>query len=83
MRGWGYGPNSSAKVTHISKQYFILGRLDGSLHAGDQDDKWEGSHPLPPAPMGPSHFELAHLCDHPSGCWLQIFHQLGHSIWQP
>ena len=35
-------PNSSIKVTHISKQYFILGWLDGGLWAGDQDGKWEG-----------------------------------------
>ena len=35
-------PNSSIKVTHISKQYFLLGQLDGSLWAGDQDGEWEG-----------------------------------------
>ena len=35
-------PNSSINVTHISKQYFILGKPDGSLWAGDQDGKWEG-----------------------------------------
>ena len=35
-------PNSSIKVTHISKQYFVLGQLDGSLQARDQDGKWEG-----------------------------------------
>ena len=35
-------PNSSAKVTHISKQYFVLGQLDVSLRAGDQNSKWEG-----------------------------------------
>ena len=34
--------NSSVNVTHISKQHFILGQLDGSLQAGDQDGKWEG-----------------------------------------
>ena len=42
VRGWGTAPNSSIKVTDISKQYFILGWLDGSLQAGDQDGKWEG-----------------------------------------
>ena len=35
-------PNSSTKVTHISKQYFILWQLDGSLWAGDQDGEQEG-----------------------------------------
>ena len=35
-------PNSSVKVTHIPKQYFVLGWLDGSLQAGDQDGKWKG-----------------------------------------
>ena len=35
-------PYSSVKVTHISKQYFILGWLDGSFWAGDQEGKWEG-----------------------------------------
>ena len=35
-------PNSSIKVTLISKQYFVLGQLDGSLRAGDQDSEWEG-----------------------------------------
>ena len=34
-------PNSSIKVTCISKQYFILGQLDGSLWTGDQDGEWE------------------------------------------
>ena len=42
MRGWGTAPNSSVKVTCISKQYFILGWLDGGLWARDQDGKWEG-----------------------------------------
>ena len=42
MRGWGYGPNSSVNVTCISKQYFVLGQLDGSLQAGDQDGEQEG-----------------------------------------
>ena len=35
-------PNSSIKVTHISKQYFVLGQLDSGLWAGDQDGEWEG-----------------------------------------
>ena len=34
-------PNSSIKVTHISKQYFVLGQLESSLQAGDKDGKWE------------------------------------------
>ena len=34
--------NSSIKVTHISKQYFVLGQQDSSLSAGDQDGEWEG-----------------------------------------
>ena len=42
MRGGGMAPNSSVNVTHISKQYFILGWPDGSLQAGDQDSKWKG-----------------------------------------
>ena len=40
--GGGTAPNSSVKVTYISKQCFILGWLDGSLWARDQDGKWEG-----------------------------------------
>ena len=40
--GGGTAPNSSAKVTHISKQCFILGQLDWSLQARDQDGEWEG-----------------------------------------
>ena len=40
--GGGTAPNSSFKVTCISKQYFILGQLDSGLQAGDQDSKWEG-----------------------------------------
>ena len=35
-----------------------------------------GSYPLPLAPMGHSHFGLAHSHGHPSGGWLQIRHQL-------
>ena len=42
VRGWGTAPISSVKVTHISKQYFILGQLDSSLQARDQDGKQEG-----------------------------------------
>ena len=40
--GEGTAPNSSVKVTHISKQCFILGWLDSGLWAGDQDGKQEG-----------------------------------------
>ena len=40
--GGGTAPNSSVKVTYISKQCFILGKLDGSLLARDQDGEWEG-----------------------------------------
>ena len=42
MRGWGTSPNSSVKVTHISKQCLILGQLDGGLLARDQDGEQEG-----------------------------------------
>ena len=42
MREWGYCPQFFCPVTHISKQCFILGWLDGSLWAGDQDGEWEG-----------------------------------------
>ena len=35
-------PNSSIKVTHISKQYLTLGWLDGGLWAGDHDGEQEG-----------------------------------------
>ena len=35
-------PNSSVKVTHISKQYLTLGWPDGGLWAGDHDGKQEG-----------------------------------------
>ena len=35
-------PNSSVNVTHISKQYFVLGQLDSGLQTGDQDGSWEG-----------------------------------------
>ena len=38
----GIAPISSVKVTHISKQCFVLGQPDGGLWAGDQDGKWEG-----------------------------------------
>ena len=42
MRGGSTAPNSSVKVTHISKQCFVLGQLDSGLLAGDQGSKWEG-----------------------------------------
>ena len=41
MRGWGHCPNSSVNVTCISRQCFILGQLDSSLLAGDQDSEQE------------------------------------------
>ena len=40
--GGGIAPNSSVKVTHISKQCFILRWLDSGHLARDQDGKWEG-----------------------------------------
>ena len=40
--GGGTAPNSSVKVTQISKQCFILGQLDSGLQARDQDGEWEG-----------------------------------------
>ena len=40
--GGGTAPNSSVKVTYISRQCFILWWLDGGLWAGDQDGQWEG-----------------------------------------
>ena len=38
----GTAPKSSVNVTCISRQCLILGQLDGSLLARDQDGKWEG-----------------------------------------
>ena len=35
-------PNSSVKVTHISRQYFVLGQPDSGLQAGDHDSEQEG-----------------------------------------
>ena len=35
-------PNSSVKVTCISKQYFVLGQPDSGLRAGDHNGEWEG-----------------------------------------
>ena len=40
--GGGSAPNSSVKVICISKQCFVLGQLDSSLWARDQDGKQEG-----------------------------------------
>ena len=40
----GTAPNSSVNVTCISRQFFILGWLDGLL-AEDQDSEWEGELP--------------------------------------
>ena len=42
-------PNSSVKVTHISKQYFVLGQLDGGLETKMASRR---SYPLPLAPCG-------------------------------
>ena len=43
--GGGTAPYSSVNVTLISRQWFVLGQLDGGLLAGDQDGKWEGELP--------------------------------------
>ena len=45
MRRWSNTPNPSISVTCISRQCLILGQLDSSLPAGDQDVKWEGELP--------------------------------------
>ena len=55
-KGGGTAPHSSVNVTCISRQYLILGQLDGSLLAGDQDGKWEGE--LPNAPDSHGSFAL-------------------------
>ena len=76
-------PNSSIYVTHISKQYFVLGKLDSSLWAGDQDGEQEGE--LSSSSGSHRSFALwvgTSACHPPEG-WLQTFYQLGHSIWQP
>ena len=52
-------PSSSVKVTCISKQYFILGWLDGGLLAGDHSGEWEGELSSSSDPIGPLHLELA------------------------
>ena len=47
-------PNVSVNVTHISRQYFVLGQLDSGLWAGDQDSaSGKGNYLLPLAPVGP------------------------------
>ena len=43
--GGSTAPNSSVNVTCISRQCFVLGLLDSSLLARDQDGKWEGELP--------------------------------------
>ena len=43
--GGGTAPNFFVNVTCISKQCLVLGQLNGSLLAGDQDGKWEGELP--------------------------------------
>ena len=40
--GGGTVPNSSVRVTCISRQCSVLGQLDSGLLAGDQDGSWEG-----------------------------------------
>ena len=44
-KGWDTAPNSSINVTCISRQYLVLGQLEGSLLAWDQDGKSEGELP--------------------------------------
>ena len=41
------------------------------------------NYPMLLAPIGPLYSGVACLCGPPSGDWLQMFHPLGHSIWQP
>ena len=60
-------PNSSVNVTCILRQYLILGQLDGSLLARDQDGEWEGE--LPKAPN--SHGSFAHW--HGMSTWPSIW----------
>ena len=77
-------PNSSINVTHISKQYFVLGQLDGSLQAGDQEGEWEGELSSSSGSCRFfAHFGSALLHGHLPEGWLQMFYQLGHLIWQP
>ena len=80
MRGWGTAPNSSVNVTCISKQCLLLGQLDGSLLARDQDCEWEGELPNASNSHRSLHFGMA--CPHgpPSGGWLQMSYFLGHSV---
>ena len=44
-KGGGTVPHSSVNVTCISRQCFIIGQLDCSLLAMDQEGKWEGELP--------------------------------------
>ena len=83
MRRWGTAPNSSVKVTHISKQCFTLGQLDGSLWAGTKMVSGRENCLMPPAPVGTLHSGVAHPCGPPSGYQPQTFLPLGHLIWQP
>ena len=64
-------PSFSVRVTCISKQYFVLGWLDGSLLAGDNKVSEKGRCHLPQIPISPLHFELALLPGHLPECWLQ------------
>ena len=64
MRGWGTVPNSSVNVTCISRQCFILGQLDNSLLAREQDAEWE-NYPMLLTPIGPLHVGMACTCGPP------------------
>ena len=77
-------PNSSVSITHISKQYFVLGQPDSSLWAGDQEGKWKWE--LSSSSGSCRSFALwVGTSAWPSALegWLQMFYQLVHSIWQP
>ena len=63
-------PNSSVKVTCISKQYFVLGQLDGSLQSTASG---KGNYHLPLTPIGSLHLGLALPFGHSPEGWLQIF----------
>ena len=69
-------PNSSVKVTHISKQYLTLGSLDGGLWQGTMMVSRKGNYLLPLTPIGPSCLGLALPFGHPPEGWLQAFYQL-------
>ena len=50
--GGGASPNSSVKVTHISRQCFAFTWPDGGLWTGTMLASHEGNCPLPPSPAG-------------------------------